>query len=95
LTHLCHLTINFAVMHSSVLMQRQGILVPAGTPKVIIDLLHSEIVKVMALPDVKERMAVLGFEPVANTPEEFAARIKAEIPKWGKVIRDANIKAEP
>jgi tripartite-type tricarboxylate transporter receptor subunit TctC len=73
----------------------QGILVPAGTPKAIIDLLHSEIVKVMALPDVKERMAVLGFEPVANTPEEFAARIRAEIPKWGKVIRDANIKAEP
>jgi tripartite-type tricarboxylate transporter receptor subunit TctC len=73
----------------------QGILVPAGTPKAIIDLLHSEIVKVMALPDVKERMAVLGFEPVANMPEEFAARIKAEIPKWGKVIRDANIKAEP
>jgi tripartite-type tricarboxylate transporter receptor subunit TctC len=73
----------------------QGILVPAGTPKAIIDLLHGEIVKVMALPDVKERMAVLGFEPVANTPEEFAARIKAEIPKWGKVIRDANIKAEP
>jgi tripartite-type tricarboxylate transporter receptor subunit TctC len=73
----------------------QGILVPAGTPKAIIDLLHGEIVKVMALPDVKERMAVLGFEPVANTPEEFAVRIKAEIPKWGKVIRDANIKAEP
>jgi tripartite-type tricarboxylate transporter receptor subunit TctC len=49
----------------------------------------------MALPDVKERMAVLGFEPVVNKPEEFAARIQAEIPKWGKVIRDANIKAEP
>ena len=45
--------------------------------------------------DVKERMGVLGFEPVANTPEEFAARIKFEIPKWAKVIRDANIKAEP
>jgi hypothetical protein len=44
---------------------------------------------------MKERMAVLGFEPVANMSEEFAARIKAEIPKWGKVIRDANIKAEP
>jgi tripartite-type tricarboxylate transporter receptor subunit TctC len=73
----------------------QGILVPAGTPKAIIDLLHSQIVNVMALPDVKERMAVLGFEPVANKPEEFAARIEAEIPKWGKVIRDANIKAEP
>jgi tripartite-type tricarboxylate transporter receptor subunit TctC len=73
----------------------QGILVPAGTPKAIIDLLHSEIVKVIALADVKERMAVLGFEPVANTPEEFAARIKFEVPKWAKVIRDANIKAEP
>jgi tripartite-type tricarboxylate transporter receptor subunit TctC len=73
----------------------QGILVRAGTPKAIIDLLHREIVKVMALPDVMERMAVLGFEPVANTPEEFAARIKLEIPKWAKVIRDANIKAEP
>ena len=73
----------------------QGILVPAGTPKAIIELLHREIVKVMALPDVQERMAVLGFEPVASTPEEFAARIKVEIPKWAKVIRDANIKADP
>jgi tripartite-type tricarboxylate transporter receptor subunit TctC len=73
----------------------QGILVPAGTPKAVIDLLHREIVKAMALPDMMERMAVLGFEPVANTPEEFAARIKLEIPKWAKVIRDANIKAEP
>jgi tripartite-type tricarboxylate transporter receptor subunit TctC len=73
----------------------QGILVPAGTPRPIIDLLHREIVKVMALPDMKERMAALGYEPVANTPEEFAARIKAEIPRWDKVIRDANIRAEP
>jgi tripartite-type tricarboxylate transporter receptor subunit TctC len=73
----------------------QGILVPAGTPKPVIDLLHREIVKVMALPEIKERMAELGFEAVANTPDEFSARIKAEIPKWGKVIRDANIKAEP
>jgi tripartite-type tricarboxylate transporter receptor subunit TctC len=73
----------------------QGILVPAGIPQALIDLLHREIVKVIAMSDVKERMAVLGFDPVANTPEEFAARIKAEIPKWGKVIRDANIKAEP
>jgi tripartite-type tricarboxylate transporter receptor subunit TctC len=73
----------------------QGILVPAGTPRPIIDLLNREIVNVMALPDVKDRMAALGYEPVANTPEEFAARIKAEIPKWGKVIRDANIRAEP
>jgi tripartite-type tricarboxylate transporter receptor subunit TctC len=84
-----------AGLHDQEADTMQGILVPAGTPKALIDLLHSEIVKVIALSDVKERMAVLGFEPVANTPEEFAARIKAEIPKWGKVIRDANIKAEP
>ncbi len=70
----------------------QGILVPAGTPKAIIDLLQREIVQAMALPDVKERMATLGFDTVANTPEEFAARIKLEIPKWAKVIRDGNIK---
>jgi tripartite-type tricarboxylate transporter receptor subunit TctC len=73
----------------------QGILVPAGTPQATIDLLHREIVKVMELPDIQERMAVLGFEPLATTPEEFATRIKLEIPKWAKVIRDANIKAEP
>jgi len=73
----------------------QGILVPAGTPKPVIDLLHREIVKVMALPEIRERMAELGFEAVANTPDEFSARIKVEIPKWAKVIRDANIKADP
>jgi tripartite-type tricarboxylate transporter receptor subunit TctC len=72
----------------------QGILVPAGTPKPIIDLLHREIVKAMELPDVKEKLVVLGFETVASTPDEFAARVKTEIPKWGKVIREANIKAE-
>src|SRR5262249_33882202 len=73
----------------------QGVVVPAGTPKTIIDLLHREIVQAMALEDVKERMATLGFDAVASTPEEFAARIKVEIPKWAKVIRDGNIKPEP
>jgi len=72
----------------------QGILVPAGTPKEIIALLHREIVDAMAQPDVKEKMVSLGFETVASTPEEFAARVRVEIPKWGKVIRDASIKPE-
>jgi tripartite-type tricarboxylate transporter receptor subunit TctC len=72
----------------------QGILVPAGTPKEIIALLHREIVDAMAQPDIKAKMVSLGFETVASSPEEFAARIRAEIPKWGKVIRDANIKTE-
>ena len=55
-------------------------------------LLHREIIKIMELPEVREKLVALGFETVASTPEEFAARIKLEIPKWGKVIRDANIK---
>jgi tripartite-type tricarboxylate transporter receptor subunit TctC len=72
----------------------QGVLVPAGTPKEIVDLLHREIVKIVARPDVQERFAALGFETVANSPDQFTAQIKAEIAKWGKVIRDAKIKVE-
>ena len=69
----------------------QGIFLPAGTPKEIVDLLNREIAKAMAMPDVKEKCAQLGFDAVANKPEEFADYIKKEVDKWGKVIRDANI----
>jgi tripartite-type tricarboxylate transporter receptor subunit TctC len=69
----------------------QGILVPAGTPKEIVDLLNREIVKVMALPDVKAKCAQLGFDVVANTPQEFSSYIKKEVDKWAKVIKDAKI----
>ena len=72
----------------------QAVLVPAATPKEIVALLHREIVKAIGLPDVREKFAALGFEPIANTPEEFAAQIKVEIEKWAKVIRDAKLKAE-
>jgi len=48
----------------------------------------------MALPDVKTRLAVLGFEPVASTQEEFTRHAKAEFEKWAKVIRESNIKSE-
>jgi tripartite-type tricarboxylate transporter receptor subunit TctC len=68
--------------------------VPAGTPKEIVTLLHSEIVKIVALPDVKDRLNALGFAAVGNSPEEFAAQIRRELPKWAKVVKDANIKAE-
>ena len=71
-----------------------GFVAPAGTPKDVIALLHREIVKIVALPDVKEKLAAMGFEAVANSPEEFAAQIKRELPKWAKVVKDANIKAE-
>lgn len=71
-----------------------GIVVPAGTPKEIVDLLSRTIAKGVAEPEVRERLAALGFRPVANTPDEFAARIKLEIEKWGKVVHDANLKIE-
>jgi tripartite-type tricarboxylate transporter receptor subunit TctC len=71
-----------------------GLVVPAGTPKDIIALLHRETAKIIALPDIKERLATLGFEPVVNTPDEFGEQISAEIEFWGKVIRAANIKAQ-
>jgi tripartite-type tricarboxylate transporter receptor subunit TctC len=71
-----------------------GVLVPAGTSKDIIDLLNREIVKIIAMPDMAARLAELGYDPVASTPEEFAVRIKVEIETWAKVIRAAQIKAE-
>jgi len=73
----------------------QGILVSAGTPKEIVDLLNREIAKVMALPDVQAKCAQLGFDVVANKPDEFATYIKAEVEKWGKVIKDAKIPQIP
>jgi tripartite-type tricarboxylate transporter receptor subunit TctC len=71
-----------------------GVLVPAGTPHDVVDRLHREIVRIVALPDVRERLSALGFESIASTPEEFADRIRWEIDKWAKVIRAANIKAQ-
>jgi len=71
-----------------------GVLVPARTPKDIVTLLHDEIAKVIALPDIKERLTMIGFDPVASTPEEFAARIRVEIELWGKVIRASNIRVQ-
>jgi tripartite-type tricarboxylate transporter receptor subunit TctC len=72
----------------------QAVLVPAGTPRPVIDLIYREIKAIVALPDIKERFEVLGLDPVANTPEEFAAQIKVEIEKWSKVIRGANIRID-
>lgn len=69
----------------------QGVLVPAKTPKEIVDKLNTEIANVMAMPEVKAKCAQLGFDPVADTPAQFAAYIKTEVDKWGKVIRDAKI----
>jgi tripartite-type tricarboxylate transporter receptor subunit TctC len=71
-----------------------GIVAPSGTPKEIVDLLAREIKKSVDRPEVSERLANLGFRPVANTPDEFSARIKLEIQKWSKVVHDANLRIE-
>jgi len=71
-----------------------GILAPAGTPRPIIARLNTELLKVMHSPEMKERLAGIGTDPVTSTPEEFAAYIQAEIGKWGDVIRKAKLRAD-
>jgi tripartite-type tricarboxylate transporter receptor subunit TctC len=71
-----------------------GVLAPAGTRKDIIGLIQREIAKIIAVPAMQARLAELGAEPVASTPDEFGIRIKAEIATWAKVIRAAHIKPE-
>ena len=71
-----------------------GVLAPAGTPQDIVALLQGEVAKIMALPDVKERLAALGFSPVGNTSAQFAAQLQTEMEKWTKVIRAAGIKVQ-
>jgi tripartite-type tricarboxylate transporter receptor subunit TctC len=71
-----------------------GIVAPAGTPKEIVDQLQRDIAKIVAQPDIKAKLDALGFRPVANTPAQFATQIKAEMEKWGKVVRAAKLKIE-
>ena len=71
-----------------------GVLAPAGTPKDIIAVLNREVARSLASPDIKERFATLGFVPVGSSPEEFAALIRSDTERWGKVIRAANLKSD-
>jgi tripartite-type tricarboxylate transporter receptor subunit TctC len=70
----------------------QAVLVPTGTPRDVIDKLYREIARVVAMPEVRQRLAAIGYTPVANTPDEFSAQIKADVARWAKVIKDAGIK---
>jgi tripartite-type tricarboxylate transporter receptor subunit TctC len=71
-----------------------GLLFTGGTPREIVNKTNAEIVRVLKSPAVAERYASAGLEPVTTTPEEFAAMIKSEIPKWQKVVRAAGLKAD-
>ena len=71
-----------------------SIVAPASTPPAVVERLQREIAKALDAPEVRTKLAGLGAEPVANTPPDFAAMIKVESAKWGKIVKDANIKAE-
>jgi tripartite-type tricarboxylate transporter receptor subunit TctC len=71
-----------------------GVFVPAGTTREIVTRLHEDIVRVLKQPSVAERFASEGGAPVGNTPEQFAALVRAEIPMWARVIRDAGVKID-
>jgi tripartite-type tricarboxylate transporter receptor subunit TctC len=71
-----------------------GYAAPARTPKEVVAALNKEIVRILALPDVRERLIAQGAEPVGDTPEQFAQYIKSEAAKWGKVIKTLNLKIE-
>ena len=72
----------------------QGIVVPAGTPKEVIATLHAAIAKAIAAEDFKHRLDILGMEVGGIGPTEYAAHIHNEILRWGKLVRDAGIKAD-
>ncbi|MCC6533487.1 MAG: tripartite tricarboxylate transporter substrate binding protein [Burkholderiales bacterium] len=71
-----------------------GLLAPAGTPRAIVDRLHAELVKIIRSAESIERLAGVGAFPVANTPEQFAEFLRADVDKWAKVIKEHGIKAD-
>ena len=75
-------------------IQWYGLLAPAATPREIVARVQSEMARILMLPEVKERLAADGADAVGNRPEEFAAYIRAELAKWGKVVKTGGIKLE-
>ncbi len=72
----------------------QGIVAPAGTPKEVITRLTAEITRILADPDMRVRLQVLGMEPGDLGPDQFASHVRSETMRWGKLVRDAGIKAD-
>ena len=71
-----------------------GIMAPAGTPAPVVKRMHDEIVKILAMPDVRETLAKAGAEPVGSTPQQFADFIRTETVKWGSAVKQAGITPE-
>jgi tripartite-type tricarboxylate transporter receptor subunit TctC len=72
----------------------QGVFAPAGTPPAIVKRLNAEIVKIINLPEVQEKLLVLGAEPVGNSSEEFTVFVKAEVVKWGDVVKKSGARVD-
>ena len=87
-------TLDEAGMRGYDIVGWNGLFLPAGTPNVIVARLHTETVKALALPDIKERLSGMGAEGVGNTPAQFGAFVKTEIKKWAQVVRDAGLRVE-
>lgn len=71
-----------------------GVFVPAGTPPAIVTMLNREIIRIIQLPELRERFTALGFDPGGNTPEQFAQMVKTETEKWAKVVRDSGARVD-
>jgi tripartite-type tricarboxylate transporter receptor subunit TctC len=75
-------------------LQWFGILMPAGTPPDIVAKLNAEVVKILKLPEVRERLQSMGIEVAGNAPEQFAAFMRSETTKWGRIVKDSGAKVD-
>ena len=71
-----------------------ALLAPAATPKAVVTQLNDEVTRILRAPELAERYAGLGLEPVGNPPEQTAAYINTEVAKWAKVVKAAGISAD-
>ncbi|HEY5128532.1 MAG TPA: tripartite tricarboxylate transporter substrate-binding protein, partial [Bradyrhizobium sp.] len=71
-----------------------GVFASGGTPAGTVARLNAELVRVLAVPDVKTRLLENGLDAISNTPEQFAAYIRAETTKWASVVKEANVKLD-
>jgi tripartite-type tricarboxylate transporter receptor subunit TctC len=75
-------------------LQWFGLLAPAGTPREVVSRLNAETSKVLQLPDVQEKLRGLGIQITGGSAEQFAAFMRAETAKWGKIVRDSGAKVD-
>jgi tripartite-type tricarboxylate transporter receptor subunit TctC len=71
-----------------------GLFAPAATPRPVVEKLNAELVRILALPDVRERLGAEAYELPADTPEQFAGLIRAELVKWARVVKETGVRPE-